>query len=120
MAESDRSQTPSGGEQNLQKGHVRPRSDSTPDGRATKYAHVVPQTENTRVKSRTIRCSLPPHRSLRFDSLQAYETHYTQKHVNRCFTCQKNFPTEHYLGLHISENHDPFVDVKREKGEKTV
>jgi hypothetical protein len=120
MADSDDTTSSSGGERKLRKAHIRPRSDSTPDGRASKFAHIVPQSEGGRVRPRVIRCSLPPHKPLRFESLQVYETHYTQNHVNRCFTCQKNFPTEHYLGLHIAENHDPIGEVKRERGEKTV
>jgi len=40
--------------------------------------------------------------------------------VNRCLECRRNFPTEHFLNLHIEENHDALVSVRRERGEKTV
>ena len=68
-----------------------------------------------------MRCSLPPHRqTLSFSSFDEYEVHYAKAHVNRCVECRKNFPTEHFLNLHIEENHDALVSVKRDRGEQTV
>lgn len=68
-----------------------------------------------------MRCSLPPHKGvLSFASYEDYEVHYLQAHVNRCAECGKNFPTGHFLGLHIEENHDPLAGARRERGEKTV
>lgn len=46
--------------------------------------------------------------------------HYQQAHVNRCSQCSKNFPTAHFLNLHIEENHDSLVVALRARGEKTV
>ncbi|KAH6085496.1 hypothetical protein HBI67_000990 [Parastagonospora nodorum] len=66
-----------------------------------------------------MRCSLPPHEPLSFDSFDAYDVHYQKTHMNRCSECQKNFPDEHFLHLHIAENHDPINASKRDKGEKT-
>jgi len=67
-----------------------------------------------------MRCSLPPHRgTLTFASYEEYDVHYAQTHVNRCLECKKNFPTEHFLNLHIEENHDSLVSVRRERGERT-
>ena len=66
-------------------------------------------------------CSLPPHRqTLSFSSYEEYEIHYNKTHVNRCHGCRKNFPTDHFLILHIEEIHDALVSVRRERGEKTV
>jgi hypothetical protein len=68
-----------------------------------------------------MRCSLPGHRqTLSFTSFEEYDVHYAKTHVNRCVECKKNFPTEHFLNLHIEENHDALVSVRRERGEKTV
>lgn len=67
-----------------------------------------------------MKCFLPPHKPAFFDSYDEYEVHYQQNHANRCLECGKNFPTEHYLGLHIAENHDPLNETLRERGEKTV
>jgi len=68
-----------------------------------------------------MRCSLPPHKeTLSFPSYEEYEVHYMQAHVNRCSECGKNFPTDHFLNLHIEENHDPLIAARRERGEKTV
>ncbi|QPH01993.1 hypothetical protein C2857_006198 [Epichloe festucae Fl1] len=68
----------------------------------------------------TMKCSLPPHREpIAFRSYQEYESHYTMLHTNRCLECRKNFPSEHLLGVHIEESHDPLVRVKRDKGEHT-
>lgn len=68
----------------------------------------------------TMRCSLAPHEPLSFDSFEAYDVHYQKTHMNRCSECQKNFPDEHFLRLHIAESHDPINDLKRERGERTV
>jgi hypothetical protein len=67
-----------------------------------------------------MKCLLPPHDPLGFASYEEYDVHYQKMHTNRCSECQKNFPDEHILHLHISENHDPFVAARRERGEQTV
>ncbi|KAF7719609.1 Zinc finger C2H2 type domain-containing protein [Penicillium ucsense] len=65
-------------------------------------------------------CTLPPHReTVSFASYEDYEVHYQQTHVNRCSQCSKNFPTAHFLNLHIEENHDPLAAARRARGEKT-
>jgi hypothetical protein len=69
---------------------------------------------------RTIRCSLPPHADMDLPSYHAYEVHYEQYHLHRCSECLKNFPSDHYLQLHITENHDPITALKKERGERTV
>ncbi|KAJ5495383.1 hypothetical protein N7539_000499 [Penicillium diatomitis] len=66
-------------------------------------------------------CTLPPHReTVSFASYEDYEVHYQQTHVNRCSQCSKNFPTAHFLNLHIEENHDPLAAARRARGEKTT
>ena len=67
-----------------------------------------------------MKCSLPPHQPLTFKSFEDYDVHYQKTHVNRCQECRKNFPDEHFLHLHIAENHDPFFAAKKERGEKMV
>ncbi|KAJ6446363.1 zinc finger domain-containing protein [Purpureocillium lavendulum] len=67
-----------------------------------------------------MRCSLPPHKSaISFGSYGEYEAHYHQFHTNRCLECNKNFPSDHLLSVHIEEWHDPLVKVRRDKGEHT-
>ncbi|MCJ1247226.1 hypothetical protein MMC30_004440 [Trapelia coarctata] len=66
-----------------------------------------------------MQCILPPHDPLSFPSYEAYDVHYAQDHTNRCLECHKNFPSEHFLNLHIAENHDPLNEALRAKGEKT-
>ena len=70
--------------------------------------------------SQVVRCSLPPHEGLSFPTFDAFEVHYEQHHLHRCSECHKNFPSDHYLQLHIAENHDPITAVKMERGERTV
>jgi hypothetical protein len=82
---------------------------------SSKYA----QLERPHLNTSSMRCLLPPHKSLNFPSYADYETHYTQQHSNRCSSCNHNFPTSYFLNLHIAENHDPIVSARRERGEKT-
>jgi len=68
-----------------------------------------------------MKCSLPPHKdSLSFQTYEEYEAHYAKAHLNRCLECHKNLPSEHLLNVHFEECHDPFVAVKRDRGEQTV
>jgi hypothetical protein len=67
-----------------------------------------------------MKCSLPPHEPLTFSSFEDHEVHYQKTHVNRCSECQKNFPDEHFMHLHIAEYHDPINAAKRDQGERTV
>ncbi|KAK2801729.1 hypothetical protein FQN50_007644 [Emmonsiellopsis sp. PD_5] len=81
-----------------------------------KVAHL----DNQNGVQQVMRCSLPPHReAVSFSSYEEYEVHYAQAHVNRCSECGKNFPTAHFLTLHIEELHDPLIQARRAKGEKT-
>ncbi|OCT54660.1 hypothetical protein CLCR_03103 [Cladophialophora carrionii] len=67
-----------------------------------------------------MQCSLPPHRdTLDFASIEDFEIHYAKDHSNRCTSCSKNFPTAHFLALHIDEHHNPFREALQAKGEKT-
>jgi hypothetical protein len=66
-----------------------------------------------------MRCLLPPHKPLKFNTYQEYEAHYQQAHTNRCKSCRKNFPTALFLDLHLAEHHDPIIASKRDAGEKT-
>ncbi|KAK4239978.1 hypothetical protein C8A03DRAFT_31906 [Achaetomium macrosporum] len=92
-------------------------ADSLPP--AAKIAELDPSgsDEDSEVK---IHCALPPHKEpLRFSSYSDYETHYRDQHTNRCLQCRKNFPSAHFLSLHIEETHDSFAQVRKERGERT-
>lgn len=67
-----------------------------------------------------MKCSLPPHELIEFSTFDEFEIHYAKVHAYRCSECRNNFPSEHFLHLHISENHDPLIEAKRAKGDKTV
>ena len=85
---------------------------------AVKYVHT--SSEDCPPKS-VMKCSLPPHSEvLSFDTFEEFEVHYEKVHAHRCVECRHNFPTEHFLGLHISENHDPLNEARRARGEKVV
>lgn len=67
-----------------------------------------------------MKCSLAPHtETITFPTFSDFEVHYAQAHTNRCSSCYKNFPTAHFLDLHISENHDPLIAARRARDEKT-
>ncbi|KAL2379999.1 hypothetical protein RJZ90_004902 [Blastomyces dermatitidis] len=81
-----------------------------------KQVHLDDQNGDQEV----MRCSLPPHREhISFSTYEDYEVHYAQAHSNRCLECGKNFPTTHFLTLHIEELHDPLIASRMERGEKT-
>ena len=87
----------------------------------SKIVHLDSESGEAPTPSIEMRCSLPGHRqTLTFASFEEYDVHYAKTHTNRCIECRKNFPTEHFLNLHIEENHDALVSVRRERGEKTV
>ncbi|KAK4650514.1 hypothetical protein QC762_708200 [Podospora pseudocomata] len=98
---------------------------SEPDPTATqvpaaKITELDPSLITTTKTNNPMPCSLPPHKEpITFSSYQEYESHYRNEHTNRCLECRKNFPSSHLLSLHISENHDAFIQVKRDKGERT-
>ncbi|KAL2019523.1 hypothetical protein VTK56DRAFT_9557 [Thermocarpiscus australiensis] len=84
---------------------------------ASKVTELDLSDNDSRIK---VHCSLPPHKEpLAFSSYDSYETHYRDQHANRCLECRKNFPSAHFLGLHLEETHDSFVSVRRERGERT-
>jgi hypothetical protein len=94
-------------------------SSPTPRSPPRKSVHLdsIPQLLTQEV----MQCTLPPHRApVSFSSYEDYEVHYQQFHVNRCSECGKNFPSERFLTLHIEEHHDPLMEARREKGERTV
>ncbi len=85
---------------------------------ASKVQHLDSESGEVLV---AMRCSLPPHRqALTFATYEEYDVHYAKTHTNRCLECRKNFPTEHFLNLHIEENHDSLFRVRQERGEKMV
>ncbi|KAK0732756.1 hypothetical protein B0T21DRAFT_369628 [Apiosordaria backusii] len=87
---------------------------------AAKITELDPSINTTGFPIISMRCSLPPHKEpLAFPSYEEYESHYRNEHTNRCLECRKNFPSAHLLSLHISETHDAFIQVKRDKGERT-
>ena len=83
---------------------------------STKYLQT---SSNTPLRA-VMKCSLPPHDTLDFSTFKEFEIHYAKNHTFRCSECHRNFPTGHFLDLHISENHDPLSEARRAKGEKTV
>ncbi len=83
---------------------------------SSKYIQTSPTARTRSV----MKCSLPPHETLEFSTFEEFEIHYSKVHAYRCSECRSNFPTEHFLGLHISENHDPLSEARRAREEKTV
>ncbi|KAK3302483.1 uncharacterized protein B0T15DRAFT_307269 [Chaetomium strumarium] len=92
-------------------------ADSLPPAAKIAELDTSESEEDREVK---IYCALPPHKEpLQFSSYGNYETHYRDKHTNRCLQCRKNFPSAHFLSLHIEETHDSFSEVRKERGERT-
>lgn len=92
-----------------------PASIATPS-HSSKYLH----TSGDVTYKAVMKCSLPPHAEpLSFSTYEEFEIHYAKIHAHRCSDCRRNFPTEHFLELHIGENHDPLNEARKAKGEKT-
>ncbi|MCJ1434105.1 hypothetical protein MMC27_003471, partial [Xylographa pallens] len=79
---------------------------------------TTPSASNPTPTPTTMQCFLPPHAPLALPSYAAYDVHYAQAHANRCLECGRNLPSAWWLELHIAENHDPLVGVRRGRGEK--
>ena len=79
-----------------------------------KYTSLEPEQQPP-----AMRCLLAPHKPLDFATYAEYELHYQKTHTNRCTDCKRNFPSSHFLSLHIAENHDPIIATKRDADEKT-
>lgn len=62
-------------------------------------------TKNT-VNSKT-HCNVPGCSQV-FDSIRAYDQHYSRLHRYQCAQCHRTFPSGHLLDLHLSEQHDSF------------
>ncbi|KAL8926774.1 MAG: hypothetical protein Q9172_001650 [Xanthocarpia lactea] len=125
MAKRSREDSPPAGtldSPSVSSSHPDPSASPSPDPleepRSTKFFQV--SVEPTRA-SVAMKCSLAPHQeTIAFTTFEDFEVHYAQVHTNRCSECHKNFPTEHFLGLHISENHDPLVAARKAREEKTA
>ncbi|AWU77869.1 uncharacterized protein C5L36_0D05950 [Pichia kudriavzevii] len=88
--------------------------------RSTRRANSKVKSKAKSLIDREITCSLPPlcsENPQRFDTFADYELHYISNHTNTCLECKKNFPSAKLLELHISENHDPFMKIKLQRGE---
>lgn len=86
---------------------------------SNKLAHFTTTFANQN-NGLSISCHLPPHAPISFASYHDYEQHYMKAHTHRCLGCDKNFPTQYLLDLHIAENHDPLREARLRSGEKTV
>ena len=62
-----------------------------------------------------IRCNLLTQcAKLEFKTYLDYESHYQITHTYTCIECQRILLSQHYLQLHITEKHDPFVALTLE------
>src|SRR5689334_3565568 len=91
-------------------------SPGAPPSPASNIEHLAKYTlvdheELASSKHEAMKCQLPPHAPLSFSTYDEYEVHYKAAHTNRCSECRRNFPSDHYLTLHIAENHDPLREA---------
>ena len=49
-----------------------------------------------------------------FTQLLDSEAHYATKHRHSCSVCNKSLPSNHFLEIHIMENHDSFFQVRNQ------
>lgn len=84
-----------------------------------------PSTSPAPSQQSAFTCTLPPLCSSSpksFATSEALTSHYSTHHAHVCSAprCNKIFPSEHFLDLHLREFHDPIVALQRENGSKTV
>ncbi|KAK9255000.1 hypothetical protein V1507DRAFT_58416 [Lipomyces tetrasporus] len=96
-------------------------SDSNASGQSDPAAHKISRSSPS-PQQPLIQCTLPPRctRSPQsFASYAAFERHYAASHTLVCTSCAaRSFPSQHFLDLHLSELHDPFVAARRDRGDK--
>lgn len=68
----------------------------------------------------SIICSIQPCENTPFLNYSSYESHVLTNHTHNCLQCKKRFPNENLLEIHIEENHNPFFDIKKDKGRKYI
>lgn len=88
-------------------------------GEASSPVKIVELDTNSSISQPVMQCSLPPHLLMSFSSTEEFDIHYAKEHTNRCTSCGRNFPSPHYLSLHIDENHNPLREVLAAQGERT-
>ncbi|KJR82309.1 c2h2 type zinc finger domain containing protein [Sporothrix schenckii 1099-18] len=90
----------------------------SPDGESDNDDSIIAGEGREQAGSAAMSCRLHRER-MDFPTYDTYEAHYAKEHLNRCIECRRNFPSPLYLRLHGDEWHNPFVAVKRDKGEHT-
>ncbi|CAI2174261.1 12411_t:CDS:2 [Funneliformis geosporum] len=88
-----------------------------------KHSHLqIEEVFNEELKSLTITnpiaCCSPPwcnKNPLMFYTALDYETHYNASHRHFCQECDKVFPSERWLNLHLTEFHDIMTLMRKEK-----
>lgn len=102
----------------------RKRSLSLSSASSAEQPEAFKSSRNDALPLQTYTCSLPPtcsgHKETTFPSCAALEAHHASHHAHLCDECDKIFPDERFLNLHLAECHDPLVAVRAERGEKTV
>lgn len=73
---------------------------------------------NDAISTQGIYCNYYPCTQLVFTNYQEYEHHVVSTHEFVCQSCQKKFPDNHFLLLHIDENHNPLLLIKRDRGDR--
>ena len=52
----------------------------------------------------------------KFDTPMQFNRHFDMLHRFCCQYCQRHFPSNHLLSLHLQENHDTYFEMQKEKG----
>ena len=67
-----------------------------------------------------VTCWNPRCADVTFITREAYDQHWAECHIHQCLECSLNFPSAHLLDLHITEQHDPFFEIKVSSAKATV
>ncbi|KAA1066100.1 hypothetical protein PGT21_021372 [Puccinia graminis f. sp. tritici] len=67
-------------------------------------------------------CNPPNHKPPRFDNPSELESHHRTHHAFTCSSadCNRIFPSQHFLDLHLNEVHNPILQVQRENHQTKI
>lgn len=87
-----------------------------------KHAETA-QTQATHKKGRNLQrhvCDAHPGCLKSFPTVKQLEKHHYFRHMHKCETCKRSFPSPHILELHVLEAHDTLFSLMAERKQMVI